>query len=199
LETLLKETFSKKASGEKQENPKVHLVRYADDFIITGNTKELLENEVRPLVEQLLRDRGLQLSPEKTCITSIDQGFDFLGQNVRKYGGKLLTKPSKKNLHSFLEKVRTVIRRNRPAKQENLIRVLNPIIRGWANITAILWRPRPLGKQRWSSGIVSGDGPSVGTPTGRQTGSQNDTGTDWDEFGARLRPKPAQGGRTVNR
>jgi RNA-directed DNA polymerase len=60
-------------------NPKINLIRYADDFIITGATKELLENEVKPLVEQFLCDRGLQLSPEKTCVTHIEQGFDFLG------------------------------------------------------------------------------------------------------------------------
>ncbi|MGD0942016.1 MAG: group II intron maturase-specific domain-containing protein, partial [Terracidiphilus sp.] len=74
-----------------------------------------------------------QLSPEKTCITHIEQGFDFLGQNLRKYGGKLLITPSKKNMHAFLEKVRGEIRSNRTSKQEYLIRLLNPIIRGWAN------------------------------------------------------------------
>ena len=71
-----------------------------------ASSKELLENEVKPLVERFLRERGLQLSPEKTCITHIEQGFDFLGQNLRKYGGKLLITPSKKNMHAFLEKVR---------------------------------------------------------------------------------------------
>ena len=90
--------------------PKINLIRYADDFIITGATKDVLENEVKPLVEQFLRDRGLQLSPEKTCITHIEQGFDFLGQNLRKFDGKLLIKPSKKNTHVFLEKVRGIIR-----------------------------------------------------------------------------------------
>jgi RNA-directed DNA polymerase len=114
-------------------NPKVNFVRYADDFIITGSSKELLENEVKPLVEQFMLERGLQLSPEKTCITHIEQGFDFLGQNIRKYGGKLLITPSQKNLHAFLDKVRDVIRQNRTAKQESLIWLLNPIIRGWAN------------------------------------------------------------------
>ena len=84
----------------------MNLVRYADDFIITGATKDVLENEVKPLVEQFLRDRGLQLSPEKTCVTQIEQGLDFLGQNLRKYDDKLLIKPSKKNTHNFLEKVR---------------------------------------------------------------------------------------------
>ncbi|HEV2395683.1 MAG TPA: group II intron reverse transcriptase/maturase [Candidatus Sulfotelmatobacter sp.] len=133
LERLLKETFRVKRVDGKHCNPKVNLVRYADDFIITGNSKELLENEVKPLVEQFLCDRGLQLSPEKTCITHIESGFDFLGQNTRKYGGKLLTTPSKKNLHAFLEKVRTLIRKNPAVKQEHLIWTLNPIISGWAN------------------------------------------------------------------
>ncbi len=91
---------------------KINLVRYADDFIITGATKDVLEKEVRPLVEQFLSERGLQLSPEKTCITHIDQGFDFLGQHLRKFDGKLLITPSKKNTHAFLEKVRGIIGAN---------------------------------------------------------------------------------------
>lgn len=113
--------------------PKVNLIRYADDFIITGDSKELLENEVRPLVEQFLKERGLTLSPDKTRITHIDEGFDFLGQNLRKYGGKPLVKPSKKNTHAFLEKVRGLIGRNQTTRQATLIGVLNPVIRGWAN------------------------------------------------------------------
>ena len=112
---------------------KVHMVRYADDFIITGNSKELLENEVKPLVEKFLSTRGLELSPEKTSITHIDKGFDFLGVNIRKYNGKLLIKPSKKNVKAFLDKVRNAIKDNKAAKQVNLIKMLNPIIRGWAN------------------------------------------------------------------
>src|ERR1700678_3460882 len=133
LERLLKDTFRIRQIHGTVHNPKVNFVRYADDFIITGSSKELLENEVKPLVERFMLERGLQLSPEKTCITHIEQGFDFLGQNLRKYNGKLLITPSKKNMHAFLERVRDVIRQNRTAKQENLIRVLNPIIRGWAN------------------------------------------------------------------
>ena len=129
LEPLLKERFP----ATRRPNPKVNLIRYADDFIITGATKDVLENEVKPLVEQFLRDRGLQLSPEKTCITHIEQGFDFLGQNLRKLGGRLLTRPAKKNTHTFLEKVRQCLRQNNGVSQANLIRQLNPIIRGWAN------------------------------------------------------------------
>lgn len=129
LERLLKEKFSAK----KKPRPMVHLVRYADDFIITGSSKELLEDAVKPLVEQYLLDRGLQLSPEKTCITHIDEGFDFLGQNLRKFGGKLLVQPSKKNVHAFLEKVREIIHSSRGISQADLIRRLNPVIRGWAS------------------------------------------------------------------
>ncbi len=129
LELLLKGKFP----SWREPNPKVNLIRYADDFIITGTTKELLENEVKPLVEQFLRDRGLQLSPEKTCITHIENGFDFLGQNLRKFNGKLLIRPSKKNTHVFLEKVRQCIRNHNGASQTDLIRHLNPVIRGWAN------------------------------------------------------------------
>jgi len=97
LERLLKENFRVKRLDGQLHNPKVNLVRYADDFIITGARKELLEDEVRPLVEQFLRERGLELSPEKTCITHIEEGFDFLGQTVRRFGRKLLIQPSKKN------------------------------------------------------------------------------------------------------
>lgn len=132
LGRLLKETFRPRKIRGKLFNPKVNFVRSADDFIITGCSKELLESEVKPLVERSMADRGLQLSPEKTCITHIEDGFDFLGQNLRKYGDKLLITPSKKNMHAFLEKVRGTIRSNRAVRQEYLIRLLNPIIRGWA-------------------------------------------------------------------
>ncbi len=112
---------------------KVHYVRYADDFIVTGDSKELLEQEVKPLIVEFMQRRGLTLSPEKTKISHIDEGFDFLGQNIRKYKGKLLVKPSKINVAIFLEKVRSVIKSNRALNQQKLIVLLNPMIRGWAN------------------------------------------------------------------
>jgi RNA-directed DNA polymerase len=131
LETLLTERFG--STARSMRRLRVRLVRFADDFIITGISKELLEQEVKPCVEAFLAERGLQLSQEKTKITHISEGFDFLGQNVRKYGGKLLIKPSDKNVKAFLDKVRETIRVNRSSKQETLIDLLNPIIRGWAN------------------------------------------------------------------
>ena len=112
LERKLREKYPHKGKGvRKGREARVHMVRYADDFIITGKTKELLETEVKPLVEAHLRERGLELSEEKTAITYIEDGFDFLGQNVRKFGtqGKCLTKPSKKNVKIFLTGIREVI------------------------------------------------------------------------------------------
>ncbi len=130
LERELSLRFAATQSSTKKN--RVALVRYCDDFVITGSSKELLEKEVKPLVEKFLAERGLRLSPEKTLITHIEQGFDFLGQNVRKYDGKLLIKPSSKNVKTFLDKVREIIHGNLQAKQENLIALLNPVIRGWA-------------------------------------------------------------------
>ena len=129
LEVMLAEKFPK----AKKTGLKMNMVRYADDFIITGNSKEWLEQEVKPAVVEFLAERGLVLSPEKTKITDIRDGFDFLGWNIRKYNGKLLMKPSKANVKAHLDKIREVINGNKTAKQASLIRLLNPVLRGWAN------------------------------------------------------------------
>jgi RNA-directed DNA polymerase len=131
LEALLCERFGA-THGPKRRN-KIHLVRYADDFIITGTSKELLRDEVQPLVAHFLKERGLELSHEKTSITHIDDGFDFLGQNVRRYGTKLLLKPARKNVRAFLAKIDDVLQRQGGyLSAGELIERLNPKIRGWA-------------------------------------------------------------------
>src|SRR5260370_15225356 len=107
---------------------------YADDFVITSKSKELLAGEIKPLVERFLQERGLELSPTKTVITHVERGFDFLGQNVRRYpNGKLLIKPSKKNVGTFLEGIRRIIKAAHGVSAADLIDQLNPNIRGWAN------------------------------------------------------------------
>ncbi len=132
LEKKLRERYPK--TTRQGASAKVNLCRWADDFIITGGSKELLEQEVKPLVEAFLRERGLELSPEKTRITPIEAGFDFLGQTLRKYpDGKLIITPSAKNVQAFLDKVREVIKGHKQAKAGHLIVQLNPLIRGWAN------------------------------------------------------------------
>ena len=111
---------------------KVNVNRYADDFVVTGVSKEILEQNVLPAVRQFLAARGLELSEEKTRVTHIADGFDFLGQNVRKYAGKLLIKPASKSVKALLDKVREIVRQQRNATQTDLILQLNLVIRGWA-------------------------------------------------------------------
>jgi len=133
LEVKLKEKYYKRTIGGKPYSPKVNFIRYADDFIVTGESKELLENGVLPIIRDFLSERGLELSEEKTVITHIEDGFDFLGSNIRWYKDKLLTKPSKKNYKAIVSKIREIIKKNPSMKQEDLIRKLNPVIRGWVN------------------------------------------------------------------
>ncbi|HSV34098.1 MAG TPA: group II intron reverse transcriptase/maturase [Ramlibacter sp.] len=117
---------------QRAQKVKVNVVRYADDFVVTGDSRELLETLVKPWIEQFLRERGLQLSKEKTRIAHINEGFDFLGWNFRKYGEKLLIKPSKKNAQAFYRKVSDEIKASMSVPVEHLIRKLNPILRGWS-------------------------------------------------------------------
>jgi RNA-directed DNA polymerase len=111
---------------------KVHLVRYADDFIITGTSRLLLQYEVQPLVAHFLAERGLELSHEKTRITHIEDGFDFLGQTIRRYpNGKVLTKPSKRSVQTFLAKIQETIDNSGSMTVGDMIRRLNQQIKGW--------------------------------------------------------------------
>ncbi|MAZ69278.1 group II intron reverse transcriptase/maturase [Porticoccus sp.] len=130
MERMLQDRFGPRRPNRRRT--KVHLIRYADDFVITGRSKDLLE-EAKVMVEDFLSRRGLSLSDEKTRIAHIEEGFDFLGWNVRKYDGKLLIRPARKNVQAFLCKVRAIIRSAVGAKQEDVIARLNPVIRGWAN------------------------------------------------------------------
>ncbi len=133
LETAIKAKYHKRVINKKAYFPKVNFIRYADDFIVTGETPEILQNGVMPIIVEFLKERGLELSQEKTLITHIKDGFDFLGCNIRMYNNKLLTKPSSKNYKSVVGKIRNVIKQNPSLKQEFLINKLNPIIRGWVN------------------------------------------------------------------
>jgi RNA-directed DNA polymerase len=114
-------------------NPKVNLVRYADDFVVTAENKETLE-KIKILLTEFLAQRGLTLSEEKTWITHISDGFDFLGFNIRKYNDRiLLIKPSKKSQKRITEKLHKVIFNNKSVSQYALIEILNPVIVGWGN------------------------------------------------------------------
>jgi RNA-directed DNA polymerase len=135
LEQTIKEKYWSSSTGRISRNYnklKVNFIRYADDFIVTAKSKEVA-SEIKEIIEEFLKERGLTLSQEKTRITHINEGFDFLGWNFRKYNGKLLIKPSKDSCGDIASKVRDLIKRRRGIAQKDLINILNPVIRGWCN------------------------------------------------------------------
>jgi len=134
METLVIKHYGAKYLKKKKRlhYPKVHLIRYADDFVVTATSRETLD-DIKKMLTEFLEERGLSLSEEKTVITHIDDGFDFLGFNVRKYNGKLLIKPSRKGQKKLTEKLHEVVFSNKAAAQNKLIVKLNPILTGWGN------------------------------------------------------------------
>ena len=126
LEATIQSVVARRGAG-------VNVIRYADDFIITGTTPAILMEEVKPLVETFLASRGLRLSEEKTHLRSIEEGFDFLGFNVRKYNQKLLIKPSRGKVASFMERIRDYMKSNVSVQADHFLRGLNSRLRGFAN------------------------------------------------------------------
>lgn len=111
--------------------PKVHVIRYADDFVITAESKALLEDRVIPAVRSFLAERGLRLSEKKSRITHVRDGFDFLGASIRKYGQKLLMRPARRSFLGFLRGLRTLLRERQGTATWKVIQELNRRIRGW--------------------------------------------------------------------
>ena len=111
---------------------KASVISYADDFVVTGLTREVLVQDAIPIIKDFLKERGLCLSEKKTKITSVIDGFDFLGFTIRRFN-KLISKPSKASVKRLLTNIRQVVKHNKTVKTESLIRILNPKLRGWAN------------------------------------------------------------------
>lgn len=132
---LLTQKYSSNESGKtsrKYNTNKIHIIVYADDFIVTASNEEIL-HQVKQDIETFLIVRGLELSKEKTIITHINNGFDFLGWTFRKHNNKLIITPSNKSVNNHTKKIAETVRTNLMQKQEELIKELNPIIRGWCN------------------------------------------------------------------
>jgi len=121
------------AKSYQKERDKINVIAYADDFIVTAATKEILEDIILPILHSALKELGLELSMEKTKITHIKDGFDFLGFHFRKYSGKLLIKPSKANIKSFLKEIKLVIKKCVALPTDKLIYTLNSRLTGWVN------------------------------------------------------------------
>jgi len=128
LETKLVSTRKRQRDKEK-----IHMIAYAVVFIVTAASEQLLIGKVIPTLKTSLKEVGLELSIEKSRITKIESGFDFLGFNIRKYHEKLLIKPSKASIKSFLKDVRATIKSAGAQPTEILIHRLNQKITGWTN------------------------------------------------------------------
>ena len=100
---------------------RVSVIRYADDFVVTAHSQAFLVDTILPCINEFMSQRGLALSPEKTHVRHISEGFDFLGQNLRKYNGKLLVKPSSKSALHLMNKLRLTITKYRSSRQDRLI------------------------------------------------------------------------------
>ena len=160
----------------------INYVRWADDFIVTANSRRGLRRD-RPAADQRLsRRRGVRLSPTKTVITPIAQGFDFLGQTLRKHErphgkpAKLQITPSKASLQALKAKVKALCKQAAGSTPAQLIDTLNPVLRGWANYHrhVICGRDVRHSSTTSSGGGVS-DGPNGATRTKPGAGSPRAT------------------------
>ena len=138
--TYLDELVRGKWGYSYNKKPPINpIVRYADDFVIIMKTETEAEEAKSYIGRRLGNVVGVKLSDEKTHITEISKGFDFLGFNIRKYkNGKseiLLTKPSKENVKKVIKKLQMTFDSayEKGSSIDTLIKTLNPIIRGWAN------------------------------------------------------------------
>jgi RNA-directed DNA polymerase len=118
-------------------NRGVSLVRYADDFVVTAPSRDVLATHVNPAMETFLGDRGMNLNMAKTRVVHREEGFDFLGFSIRQFnrkGNKIcLVTPSKNSMKRLLGKVKDVLNSNKQAKASTIVGLLNPVLRGWAN------------------------------------------------------------------
>lgn len=136
IEALVKShnaRFQKMENGVILYRTKIHFnfVRYADDFVVIGNSPKRLQILQRDIA-RFLSLRGLELSKEKTHITHIRDGFDFLGFNFKKYNNdKVLVMPTQDGIKSFKSKIKEIFKKYRSSSLELLIDKLNPVIRGW--------------------------------------------------------------------
>ena len=118
--------------GRNKKRCKLNVIRYADDFIITGVSPEILLTEIKPDIIEFLAERGLSLSEEKTKLSHINEGFDFLGFNIRKYKQKLLVKPERRKAKELRNKVKALLKQYRGVSFHVMLLKLNSVLRGWA-------------------------------------------------------------------
>lgn len=107
---------------------KVHVVRYADDFIITSRNRAMAERLYEEC-EKFLQERGLTLNRDKTLITKVEDGLDFLGFRIQNFSRRLKICPSPKAEARIRQKVREVLK-EKQIPHAVVVKNLNPILRG---------------------------------------------------------------------
>jgi RNA-directed DNA polymerase len=122
-----------KPSSRSGLNRKISLIRYADDLVTTAPTREVLEHYALPKIKAFLGQRGLQINEAKTRIVHVTEGFNFLGFEIRRFKDKLLTRPQKDKVIGHIRSLKSYLRQHRQSPTGQVIRDLNPKIRGWAN------------------------------------------------------------------
>ena len=138
MEKVLEKEFHLSQKGKVsmcvRRRTQVNFIRYADDFVVTASTPEVAQR-AKQILTEFLKTRGLELSQEKTLISHIDNGFDFLGWTFRKFNnGKLITKPSKKSIKNLVDNLsETILQKGLALPQDVLIQKLNQKLTGWAN------------------------------------------------------------------
>jgi RNA-directed DNA polymerase len=158
METAVKDAFPKNVYLKELDRYvpwKPQVIRYADDFVVLHRDRKVIE-KAQEVIADWLKHMGLEMKPSKTRIVHTLEkhdgqvGFDFLGFNIRQYPRSLSSciripktgkpvgftpsiRPSKESQKRLLRNTREVIRSNRAASQVRLIRLLNPVLRGWGN------------------------------------------------------------------
>lgn len=117
---------------KRVKSRKYGFARYADDFLVTAETREDLE-AIQPILADWLKLRGLRFNEEKTQIVPIEHGVNFLGFHLRHFGGRCFTFPQKEKVLGFLKGVREWLKTHPTVKAEAVISQLNPMLRGWAH------------------------------------------------------------------
>ncbi len=117
--------------GRNKKVRKLNIIRYADDFIITGASPDILLKEIKPDVERFLEERGLMLSPEKTKLSHIDDGFTFLGFDFRKFKQKLIITPERSKASELRRKVKALLNKHHGVSFHVMLLKLNSVLRGW--------------------------------------------------------------------
>ena len=152
-------TSLRKIKGWKNRirNGQLRVIRYADDFVVVHHDKEIIE-KAKEVIQEWLKIRGLEFSPEKTRIVHTTEGFNFLGCTIKHYknnkikghykralmkddkGKRRVEKelilqitPSKEKVQKHKERLAEIFSQTKAVSQDTLIERLNPVIRGWAN------------------------------------------------------------------